>query len=283
MKIIYSPKCLEYQQTGHPESPERVGKVYDFLRANFDFLQPERCSAEDILRVHAKGFLSKVESSDFYDDDTPSLPGMYDFAKLAAGAAMLAAKTSFAGESAFSLMRPPGHHAGKDFLGGFCYFNNMAIAIRFAQEKLGVKNVLLLDIDCHHGNGTQDIFLGDSNVRYVSLHQSPLYPGTGLESQKNCFNFPLTAGTTGKEYLQVFEKALISQQDFNPDLIGVSAGFDTYKDDPLTDMSLEQQTYGEIGSMISQLGAPVFTILEGGYSRDMPSCVYEYLKGVSGI
>jgi len=158
-------------------------------------------------------------------------------------------------------MRPPGHHVGRDFLGGFCYFNNIAIAV-----KRSGKRTLILDIDAHHGNGTQDIFLGDPQVVYVSLHRSPLYPGTGLSSVQNCFNFPLPARCGDQVYLETLDRALDrALQDFQPEQVAISAGFDGYERDPLASLGLSIETYREIGARIAKLGLPVFAVLEGGY------------------
>lgn len=279
MKILFSSKCLEYRQPEHPESPERVGQTHNFLKGKFDFIEPEPCSEKDILLVHSEELLEKVKSENFFDPDTPNLQGIYDYARLAAGSAINAAELALNGEEAFSLMRPPGHHAGRQTLGGFCYFNNIAIAAAKSLKK--VDKIAVIDVDCHHGNGTQDIFLGNERILYISLHQSPLYPGTGLVSEKNCFNYPLPAGTEEKEYLDTLKKALKEAKEFKPGLIAVSAGFDTYKQDPLTGLELEKQTYRKIGEMIADMETPSFAVLEGGYSKDMPQCVYEFLRGYS--
>jgi acetoin utilization deacetylase AcuC-like enzyme len=175
-------------------------------------------------------------------------------------------------------MRPPGHHAAKNNLGGFCYFNNIAIACLKAQEH--VKKIAVVDFDCHHGNGTEDIFLGKENLLYLSLHQSPLYPGTGLKSKDNCINFPLAASTTPDQFLAVFEEGLKEMKKFNPDLLAVSAGFDSYKLDPITNLTLEKSTYKEIGRQLAAIQRPVFAILEGGYSKDLPDCIYQFLSGL---
>ena len=142
-----------------------------------------------------------------------------------------------------------------------------------------VEKVAILDIDCHHGNGTQDIFLGNPKVIYVSLHQYGfIYPGTGKYSEKNCYNYPLADGTEEDEYIEKLEIGLYKISKFDPDLIAVSAGFDTYKEDPLTNMNLEVGTYSKISRMISELEKPRFAVLEGGYSRALPECVYSFLK-----
>ncbi|MFN3966935.1 MAG: histone deacetylase, partial [Endomicrobiia bacterium] len=170
-------------------------------------------------------------------------------------------------------------HATKNQLGGFCYFNNIAIAVKYLLANSSVDSVAILDIDCHHGNGTQDIFLGEDKILFVSLHQVPLYPGTGLTSEKNCLNFPLPPGTEEKIYLNTLEKALKEIENFKPNLIAVSAGFDTYKKDPITNMNLEKISYKKIAELISGLKIPRFAVLEGGYSSDLPECIYNFILG----
>ncbi len=280
MKIFYSPKCLEYSQPGHPESPVRVSATYNYLKEKgFEFIEPNPSTDEDILLAHTPALLDSVRKENFFDFDTPSFPGIYNIAKLSAGCAIDAAMYCLnTGEKAFSLMRPPGHHATKNSLGGFCYFNNIAIASLRAKEKVG--KVAIVDFDCHHGNGTEDIFLGNKDFLYLSLHQSPLYPGTGLGSRENCINYPLSAQTSPAEYLSVLEQGLEKVQKFDPDLLAISAGFDTYKLDPITSFSLEKETYWKIGRMLAGLQKPAFSILEGGYSRDLAGCIYEFLTGL---
>jgi acetoin utilization deacetylase AcuC-like enzyme len=280
MKIFYSPKCLEYSQPGHPESPLRVSAAYDYLKEKgFEFIEPDPCTDDDILLAHTPALLDSIKKENFFDFDTPSFPGIYNIAKLSAGSAIDAAMHCLAkGEKTFSLMRPPGHHATRKGLGGFCYFNNISIASLKAKEKIG--KVAIVDFDCHHGNGTEDILLGNKDFLYLSLHQSPLYPGTGLGSRENCINYPLSAQTSPAEYLSVLEQGLEKVEKFAPDLLAISAGFDTYKLDPITSFSLEKETYGEIGRMLAGLQIPAFSILEGGYSRDLAECICEFLIGL---
>ena len=278
MRIFYSPKCLKYWQEGHPEGPERIKESYNILKRYFDFSDAEPCSDDDLLLVHSKHLIEKIKKGEFYNHDTPNLSGIYEYAKLAAGSAILAIRFAIGGENSFSLMRPPGHHAGKDFLGGFCYFNNMAIAVEKALKILN--KIAIIDIDGHHGNGTQDIFFGRKDVLYVSLHQKSAYPLTGFISEKNCLNYPLAPGTKEDEYLETLNKALESIVNFNPDLIAVSSGFDTYKNDPLLELELELRTFRNIGGMISELEKPVSAILEGGYSKDLGKCIYQFLRGL---
>ena len=221
-----------------------------------------------------------MKGGSFFDPDTPAFLNIFEHASLSAGGAIDAAMTCLKGEKAFSLMRPPGHHATRNNLGGFCYFNSIAIAALKAKEN--VDRVAIVDFDCHHGNGTEDIFLGREDFFYLSLHQSPLFPGTGLMSRKNCINYPLHAGIQPDEYLSVFAEGLKKVEDFNPDLLAVSAGFDSYRLDPITNLTLELDTYREIGSMLSGIKRPTFAVLEGGYSSDLPECIYQFLTGLEG-
>lgn len=279
MKIIFSKRCLEYESKGHPESPRRILSTYEYLKENaFQFQEPRPASEEELLLVHSQRLLARIKNLDFIDPDTPALPDIFDCARLSVGGAIKAMESSLEGEPAFSLMRPPGHHATKDSLGGFCYFNNIAVAVQKALL-LG-KKAAILDIDCHHGNGTQDIFLNKENVLYVSLHQVPLYPGTGLESYKNCLNYPLTAGTTEEKYLDTLKDALMEIKSFSPGLLAISAGFDTYKDDPLTNMDLGIDFFKKIAELIVLMKIPYFCVLEGGYSPQLKYCIYEFLSGL---
>lgn len=280
MKIVFSKKCFQFCQPGHPESPDRVESCYEYLyEKDFEFIEPDYCLEEDILLVHSRGLLQQVQTGDFSDPDTPALTNIFEYAKLSAGAAILASELSLRQGISFSLMRPPGHHASRDHLGGFCYFNNIAISAEKMRRKN--KRIAIIDFDCHHGNGTQDIFMGKERIFYLSLHQSPLYPGTGLKSEKNCFNFLLSSGSEESVYLSIFKKGLEKIEEFNPDLLAVSAGFDTYARDPLGGIKLETTSYRKIGQLLVKLNKPLFAILEGGYSRRLPFCLYEFLSGLN--
>ncbi|MCX7716397.1 MAG: histone deacetylase, partial [Endomicrobia bacterium] len=225
---------------------------------------------------------------------TPNLSNIFFYAKISANIALESLKLALQNKITFALTRPPGHHANKDSLGGFCYFNNIACATNWflnISELIGDnpsdnqdnnKKVSILDIDVHHGNGTQDIFLGNEKVLFISLHQAYIYPGTGLRSEKNCINFPLPSGTTDVEYLQVLNKALDKIKEYKPNLLGVSCGFDTFKDDPLAGLALTESCYYQIGRKISQLNLPTFCVLEGGYSKKLPYLIEHFLKGLQG-
>jgi len=276
--IYFSPLCLEYRSEGHPESPERVSATHAYLRERkYVFAEAKSCEDEDILLVHTRAHLERVKKNQFYDPDTPNLEGIYKYALLSAGGALQAMESALQGESSFSLLRPPGHHATRDSLGGFCYFNNIAIATAKAFGK--VAKVAILDFDGHHGNGTQDIFQAEERVIYLSFHQSPAYPGTGLTSEGNCLNFPLIPGTGESQFLPLFEEALSKIERFDPDLIAVSAGFDSYRKEKLLNLSLEIDTYFKMGRGLRELGKSIFAVLEGGYHEDLPFCVDGFLRG----
>ncbi len=279
MKIVFSQKCLEYSWPGHIERPERVRKALELLERQYDFLEPKPASREDLLRVHTREYVDLIETAEagsYLDGDTPVPENIYEYARLSAGATVLAAK-----EKGFSFMRPPGHHAGRNgrTLGvatlGFCYFNNIAVATR----KLGVPT-LILDIDGHHGNGTQEVFQGDPKVTFISLHRSPTYPGTGLRSHGNCLNFPLSYPAGDSLYLETLQKALNQVEMANIELVGISAGFDAHQGD-LASLGLTPEGYREIGKRVGALEKPVFGVLEGGYiSEFVGRDVHELIQGI---
>ena len=259
-KIVYSEKCLSYG-TWHIEGPQRVKIASEILKAKgYEFVEPTPASEDALLTVHDAEYLWNLKKGTVEDPDTPAYENIYEFAKLSAGGALLASKIN-----GFSLMRPPGHHAGRNgaalgvYTRGFCYANNMAIAVK----KLG-KRMLILDIDGHHGNGTQEIFQGDEKIIYVSLHQSPNYPGTGSFTEGNCINFTLPANCGGKLYLETLDKALGALDLSKFEAMGVSCGFDTHLGD-LATLGLIEQDYFNIGKRIASLGKPAFFVLEGGY------------------
>jgi acetoin utilization deacetylase AcuC-like enzyme len=282
MKILYSPECAGYNAPGHPESPRRATGCAELLRQNprHEFMEPQPCGEADILRVHTPRLLEQVRRGESDDGDTPAVAGIFEHARRSAGAAIQAASLAWRGTPAFSLMRPPGHHACRDRLMGFCYFNNLAIALaRLLAESGAPRRVAIVDFDCHHGNGTEEILRGVEPVLCVSLHQSPCYPGSGLRSEGNALNYPLPPGTEPARYMETFANALTEVRRFDPELVAVEAGFDAYKRDPLTDMRLEIETFDEIGRRLAALQRPMFALLEGGYSSQLPKCVAAFLDG----
>lgn len=278
MKIVFSDSCLEFSQPGHPESDERVRSSYDFLKDKYQIVTPRDRDESILSAVHSDLLIEAVRGNSFVDPDCPNYLQIFDHALTSARAAVTAAEIALEGERSFSLVRPPGHHAGKDSLAGFCYFNNVAVAAASLLKK--GHRVAIIDFDVHHGNGTQDIFLGKKDVLYVSLHQSPWYPGTGVRSEKNCLNFPLEAGTDGELFLETLRVALEEVVRFDPDVLAVSAGFDAYREDPLGGLGLAQTTYEEIGKCLKGLNKPTFAVLEGGYSTDLKHCIDHFLRGI---
>jgi len=259
-KIVYSEKCLGYG-TWHVEGPQRVKVAAEILKEKgYEFVKPEPASEDDILTVHDADYIWKLKKGLVEDADTPAYSNIFEYASLSVGGALLASQIN-----GFSLMRPPGHHVGRwgAALGvptrGFCYLNNMAIAVK----KLG-KKTLILDVDGHHGNGTQEVFQGDAKVNYLSLHQSPNYPGTGAVTEGNCINFALPPDAGGKLYLETLDKALHMIDLGGVEVVAVSCGFDTHDAD-LASLGLSEPDYREIGRRVAGLHKPTFFVLEGGY------------------
>jgi len=262
-KIIFSEKCLGYGQW-HIEGPERVRKAAEVLKGvGYEFLEPTPAREDDLLRVHDTDYVWNVKKSLVDDPDTPAYDNIFEFARLSAGGAILAAKVG-----GFSIMRPPGHHAGRNgaalgaYTRGFCYFNNIAVAVKHLDRR-----TLILDIDGHHGNGTQEIFLGDKKVTYVSLHRHPNYPGTGVVSEGNCLNFPLPPDCGDEEHIKTLDKALSLVDVEKFEVVAVSAGFDSHVGD-LASLGLTEKGYREIGKRIARLKKYTFFVLEGGYQGE---------------
>jgi len=281
VKFVYTAEFLKYKEISHPESPERVESIVNYFKekGKFDFVEPNPCTEEDLLLVHTPELIRKVKENDFFDPDCPNIPNIFYFASLSCGSAIKASQISLEGYIGFSLGRPPGHHASKNTIGGFCYFNNMAVAVK----KLILRNfkIAILDIDGHHGNGTEEILKGEKNVIYLSIHQFPAYPGTGKYSFDNCYNFPVAPYSSSKVYMEKFDKCIEIIKSFSPDIIGISAGFDAYKDDPLLNLPLDETDYYLMGKKIGSLGKKIFLILEGGYNiLKIGNLCYCFVNGI---
>jgi acetoin utilization deacetylase AcuC-like enzyme len=258
--IVFSEKCLHYG-TWHIEGPQRVRVAQEILKEKgYSFIEPQPATEDELMLVHDYDYLWNLKKGMVEDHDTPAYDKIFDYASLSAGAAILAAKTN-----GFSLSRPPGHHVGRYgaalgvYTRGFCYTNNIAIAVKVLD-----KQTLILDFDGHHGNGTQEVFLGDPKVTYLSVHRAPLYPGTGYNSEQNCINYHLPVDCGEKAYLETFDRALSMIDTGMYEILAVSAGFDTYQDD-LASLGLTEHSFYEIGKRIGSLKLPTFFVLEGGY------------------
>ena len=277
--VFTDPACLAYHTPGHPEAPDRVSRTAERLAAaGYELRRPERGREEWIALVHTPEHWASIRAGTYRDADTPVYRDMADLALISLGGAVAAMESGAEGRPAFSLMRPPGHHAGRDRVAGFCYVNNMAVCVAKALADGRAKRAAIVDVDVHHGDGTEDIAKGRPGWLFVSLHQVPLYPGTGLVSDDNCLNYPLGAGTAGPEYLEALREALEPVRAFEPDLVAVSAGFDTYKRCPIAGLELDDGDYREIGRLLSAFPRR-FALLEGGYAPELPVLVQNFLEG----
>ena len=280
MIIFHDSHCVEYSAPGHPERPARIISTVPVLKdrhAKWEWRKPGAATTGQLLRAHSAEHIELIKNprGDF-DPDTPAYPKIYDYALNSAGAGTDVARAALAGQPAFALMRPPGHHSTRDRAMGFCFFSNIAIAALDALKN-GAKRVAIWDFDAHHGNGTEDIVARNDQIRFASIHQYPAYPGTGGKSFANVDNYPVAPLTPRQEHVDVCKRALDKLVEFKPDLILVSAGFDAYARDPLVQMTLEQEDFASFGKWLRDLDVPAGAILEGGYSDDLPELIDAFL------
>jgi acetoin utilization deacetylase AcuC-like enzyme len=286
MKIISDELCTGYSRSGHPERPARISQTQLKLRTQTEvaitWAEPGPVEEAALLRAHSSEHVARLNVPEDFDADTPFHAGIAEYARTSVGAALEALRCARLGEMVFSLMRPPGHHATHRSAMGFCYLNNIAIAVLEALAT-GAKRVAVYDFDVHHGNGTEDILLNRPGTAFFSIHQSPCYPGTGLGNMgQNCFNFPVPPNTPREQYRATFSTAFEQLKKFKPDLVAVSAGFDAYAHDPLAQEALEAEDFYWLGKSFRSLSLPMLSLLEGGYSRDLPELIFAYLKGLDG-
>ena len=269
---------------GHPEQPKRVSAVINKLRKrdNLLWIKSEKFDQKILKKVHGSDYIESVENSfpssglKFLDGDTIISPGSKKATYDAVGSIIKAVDgvESKKFKNAFCAVRPPGHHSEKNKAMGFCIFNNAAIGAQYLIEKYNYNRIAIIDFDVHHGNGTQDIFYNNKKVLYISTHQYPFYPGTGSENEKgkfnNIFNIPLPAGTSSENYFEAYNHVLKKIDQFRPEFLIFSAGFDAHQDDPLAQFKLKSGDFYEITRRTlltanKYINKKVVSILEGGY------------------
>lgn len=304
LAIYHHDDCLQHNPgPGHVESPDRLRAVHNamissHLADELSFVDAPLGQDTHILLAHTEDHLAYISNMSLdtgfaaIDGDTIMSTGSMQAARRATGATCQATEDVLAGkcDSAFCATRPPGHHATRGRAMGFCLFNHIAIAALHARRNLGLSRVALVDFDVHHGNGSQDILLGQDGILFISTHQSPLYPGSGDVDENvpgNILNVPFAAGTDGDSYRPVFEQQVLSALDaFRPELILVSAGFDAHRHDPLASMALQEEDYQWLGNKLKGVARQhcegrIVATLEGGYNLEvLGASVVAFLDGL---
>jgi acetoin utilization deacetylase AcuC-like enzyme len=289
--FLAHPSSLEHDTGAHPERAERITAIERELEER-DWLGFERAVSPPVERsvltaVHPEAYVAAIErlsagGGGFLDLDTVASEGSYNAALHAAGGAVRMVELLLAGraEYGFSAHRPPGHHATRTRAMGFCLFNNVAVAAQYALDSGGLERVMILDWDVHHGNGTNDIFHASDQVLFISIHQSPLYPGTGPASDLGSgpgegftINMPVPAGSDSATFRSLVEHVGVPLlRSFAPQLVLISAGYDAHRDDPLGSCLVSERGYvhmtRSVRAACEELGTPLGCVLEGGYALD---------------
>jgi acetoin utilization deacetylase AcuC-like enzyme len=304
MALVNSIEYKKHKTGNHPENQQRINIIMESLekkgilnkidsfkvnneleskiKGKVDVFKPEIASREDILRVHNESHLKHIKAfcrsgGGNLDFDTVVSEDSYQIAKLAAGGAITASKLVINGyESAYSIARPPGHHATRDRAMGFCLFNNLAVAIEYLKEFHGIKKFLIFDFDAHYGNGTAEIFYNNPDVLYISIHQDPrtIFPGSGFveeigedEGKGFNLNIPMPPGSTSQDYIYAIEGILEPVSNhFGADFTFLDVGFDAHREDPLSRINLDDNFYKWITSKMRDIAGRMVLILEGGYN-----------------
>ncbi|MGB0844798.1 MAG: histone deacetylase family protein [Alphaproteobacteria bacterium] len=288
--IISHPDCQEHTNgPGHPEQPARLPAVIDALMGldqdGMVYEQADKGDVDAIKALHDAAYVDHIlasapaEGLNRLDPDTCMSPKSADAALYGVGAACRAVDLVMSGgaQNAFCATRPPGHHAETAKAMGFCLFGNVAIAAKYAEQKYGLTRIAVADFDVHHGNGTQDLLWSEANMLFASSHEMPLYPGTGAASEvgahNNIINMPLMSGATSAEFQAAWEPTLKRFDDFKPELVFISAGFDAHMLDPLAGLNLIEKDFAWITNQLCDLAdkhasGRLVSVLEGGYNLD---------------
>jgi acetoin utilization deacetylase AcuC-like enzyme len=302
MAFIYHPDCeLHDPGAHHPESPARVKAIMDYLPTRGVWKELVRYEAplatrQQLCRAHDEAYVDAVFAAApskgyvYLDPDTCMSPDSLNAALRAAGSVVKAVDLVYANEAnpVFCSVRPCGHHAETRRAMGFCIFNNVAVGACHAKAQYGVKKIAIVDFDVHHGNGTEDIFRNDPSVLFCSTFQHPFYPGSGADTRSDhVVNVPLPAGTGGAVYREAFERDIVpALNDFAPDLVLISAGFDAHENDPLAQLALREDDFAWATSRVREVAdahanGRLISVLEGGYGiASLGSCVEAHLKAM---
>jgi len=306
--LVYDPIYLEHDTGDHVENSQRLVSIMSHLeetgmKEKLISFSPRLASIEEVEMVHAPEYVSHIKSKaesggGWLDPDTVMCPRSYEVALYAAGGMLTAVEKVMTGEvdSAFALVRPPGHHATSNRAMGFCIFNNIAIAAKFAIANFNIERILIADFDVHHGNATQEAFYNDPKVLYFSTHQYPFYPGTGWldetgtnEGKGYTVNFPMSAGWGDEQYLRAFNEVLVpAARKFQPQLILVSVGFDPHWADNIAMMQVSVSGFAQIVRILKELTVELCQghlalTLEGGYNLEVAAsgtrAIFDVLLG----
>jgi acetoin utilization deacetylase AcuC-like enzyme len=300
------PLSLEHDTGPHPENADRVRAIETALEADhwhgLEVVEAPAATLEQIERVHSPAHIAAIEAisaagGGMIDVDTVASARSYEAALRAAGGAVHAVDRLFGDGAGFAFcgLRPPGHHAERSRSMGFCLFNNLAIGVAHAQAEHPVERAMVVDWDVHHGNGTQEVFYSSPQVLFASIHQSPLYPGSGNPGERGSgegegftVNLPVAPGAGPDEFLSIVQTVIVPlARSFEPGLLAVSAGFDAHRDDPLAECMLDEGAYADMAASLrevaAELSAPVLVCLEGGYAlRALASSVGATIAAFTG-
>ena len=305
--LIYDDIYLKHDTgASHPENATRIINTIEYLRSasiwqKLDIKKPRAATIEEISTVHTISQIEEVAEiaktgGGYLDPDTHVSPDSYEAALYASGALLTAIDLVMdkKADNAFCLVRPPGHHATPTKAMGFCLFNNVAIAAKYIQSEYSLDRIAIIDWDVHHGNGTQDAFYDDPSVLYFSMHKYPFYPGTGAKEETGegsgsgfTINIPLSYNIEPMEYLEIFDEILKKRiKSFNPQFVLISSGFDAYRLDPISGLSLEASDFNALTKLIRNIAddcceSRIVSCLEGGYHLlDLPKCIEAHLNGL---